>query len=1460
MSRRAKLALSLVVAAVLLAGAVLVTAISDRSRSLRAADGAGRSIPRTIAARVPSPSGRVAEAPRAASAPTGGEPAAPGAVAPATSSDSTASAEQSGDGGFLGSGRAPLELAGGPAEVRPLPVGDTVAQERARQTGISLTPSGDEPYWACPQGICEAIVDPAPIRVDGHWALPDGGRLLEGSGEKGGFDPQDLWSAYKIPTSSGEKQERYEATQTIALVDAGYDATAESDLEAYRQHYGLKPCTHTGGCFRQVNERGEEGNPPPPNAEWELETSLDLDMASAGCPHCHILLVEATQESLAALAEAANTAAELGATQISNSYGLPEAMLGECGTTACRQLNSDYDHPGVVVTASAGDGGYDNSLRGGTAPLFPAASPYVIAVGGTSLHKATTTRGWSEEVWEESSHSAGTGSGCSATQLKPAWQADKGCAHRTDNDVAAVAACETPISIYGTHFGGWEDVCGTSASAPLVAGIEAHASEAGGPPPTANAFYKNRSTLFNVTKGHNGTCSPEYLCSAESQEGGYDGPIGNGTPAAGPVETATSPPTARTEPASSVTGGQATLNGLLDPNGAETTYQFEYGTSTSYGTSIPASPSSAGSGAAAKAVSASVTGVAPGTTYHYRLVATNSSGTIAGEDQSFRTAKPTVTGVGPVMGSAGGGTQVTISGTNLTGATAVRFGQRGATSVQVQSEGSLTATAPPGAGIVDVTVTTPAGTSPTGTADRFLYYAFGPTFTLPATQLTFTGASGNPHFGEGLAMSADGNTALVGGATDNSSHGAAWVFTHSGSSWAQQGEKLTGPGATESADFGESLALSSNGNTALIGAPGNSHAVGAAWVFTRSGGVWTEQAKLTGSGESGAGDFGFAVSLSADGNTALIGGVADGEAKGAAWVFTRSGSTWTQQGSKLTGGSEGGAGDFGFSVSLSGEGNTALIGGPADTTSGVRETGAAWVFTRSGSTWTPQGGKLTPVGAVGPSQFGFAVQLSSEASTAIVTGDRDAEFMGAAWVFTRTGSTWTQQGGKLTTIEHASGSSFGYSAGLSSEGNTALLGSGTGVWLFRRVGSSWTQRGPALIGSGELGTTAAISGEGTTALVGARSASPNGAAYILATPLPAVTKIEPATGSPSGGTTVTVKGARLSGASAVRFGSTPARHFEVLSEGEIKAVSPSATGTVNVTVETAAGATGNGSSDLFSYEAGYWMQNVLAASPQGTVPSGLAVNSQGDVWVSEWWANQVVELSPGGALIRQLAVEAPCSGSLLRPYGLALDGEGNLWVADSENGRLLKFSAEGKCEDQLGSKGSGNGQLAYPTGVTVGPNGDIWVADMYNQRVQELTPSGEFVTQLGSPGTFGSSPGELLLPEGVAVAANGDVWVSEPFNGRVQEFSGGGAFLGSIAAVAPEGEAVAANSSSDVWVADGSDTVREYGPGREPLAQLGSPGLEQGELEGVDGVALGLGGSVWVAERSQRLIEEWLPG
>ncbi|MGI8677766.1 MAG: S53 family peptidase [Jatrophihabitans sp.] len=324
-----------------------------------------------------------------------------------------------------------------------------------------------------------------------------------------GYGPSDLRSAYAL-TATGS------ATRTVAIVDAQDDPNAESDLATYRAQYGLPACTTANGCFRKVNQTRAASPLPAPDTGWAGEISLDLDMVSAICPNCHVLLVEATSASMANLGTSVNTAVRLGAKYVSNSYGGPES------SSVTRYDSAYFNHAGVAITASSGDSDYD----GGS---YPATSKYVTAVGGTSLRRSSSPRGWSETVWNTASYSEGTGSGCSRYITKPAFQSgvNTGCSKRAEADVSAVADPATGVAVYQTYGGsGWAVYGGTSAAAPIIAGVYALA---GTPSATAypNAFpYAHAGSLNDVTSGKNGTCGAP-LCTAGP---GWDGPTGLGTP------------------------------------------------------------------------------------------------------------------------------------------------------------------------------------------------------------------------------------------------------------------------------------------------------------------------------------------------------------------------------------------------------------------------------------------------------------------------------------------------------------------------------------------------------------------------------------------------------------------------------------------------------------------------------------------------------------------------------------------------------------------------------------------------------------------------------------------------------------------------------------------------------------------------------------------------------------------
>jgi hypothetical protein len=394
----------------------------------------------------------------------------------------------------------------------------------------------------------------------------------------------------------------------------------------------------------------------------------------------------------------------------------------------------------------------------------------------------------------------------------------------------------------------------------------------------------------------------------------------------------------------------------------------------------------------------------------------------------------------------------------------------------------------------DTVLVPPDGDDPHSTA--YLYTRAGAQWSEQTPTLMPADESNrdNPGFGRSVALSADGNTALVG------EYGAAWIFVRSGEQWTQQGPALRPPGT--GGYFGSSVALSGDGNTAIVGDPGEKGPEGTAYVFTRSGEAWTQQgpaltpndASPPSSQSRGVGEgFGYAVAISADASTALVGDPSEADGTGAAWAFTRGGATWTQQGPKLTGAGELGDAGFGFSVALSADGDTALMGAPDDddqatTSENLRPgtSGAVWVFTRPIGAWSQDGAKL--VIKHSENDLGVAVALSANGQSALLGA------LGRAWPFAATSSGWSPQGPALS-----AGTPFGESLSLSADGNTALIGGipandcgkymddpcGTSgsAWTYTHSSGAWTRQ-DKLTGRRQLGSSVAISADGTTALIG----------------------------------------------------------------------------------------------------------------------------------------------------------------------------------------------------------------------------------------------------------------------------------------------------------------------------------------------------------------------------------------
>ena len=392
-----------------------------------------------------------------------------------------------------------------------------------------------------------------------------------------------------------------------------------------------------------------------------------------------------------------------------------------------------------------------------------------------------------------------------------------------------------------------------------------------------------------------------------------------------------------------------------------------------------------------------------------------------------------------------------------------------------------------------------------------------PTYVVPPVQKLLASDRANAdEFGVSVAMSSDGNTAIVGAdyvnTAPNGDNGAAYIFIRSGGTWVEQ-QKLTTSDRANTDLFGYAVDLSADGNTAVITAlveastPNVNN--GAAYVFTRSGGVWTEQQKLLASDRDSNEYFGRSASISSDGNTVLIGAANEDTTpnteNGAAYVFTRSGGVWTQQ-QKLTASDIAANEFFGNSVDLSADGNIAIIGANLAFT---QDFGAAYIFTRSGGVWTQQQ-KLTASDRSTQDYFAASVSISADGSTALIGASSEsttASFNGAAYVFINTGGTWTEQA-KLLASDRANVDNFGWSVALSADGNKALIGAkdeDTGfvnngaAYIFTRSGTTWTQQQKLVAfdanSSALFGYSVALSSNGDMAFIGARdeTTAPNSA-------------------------------------------------------------------------------------------------------------------------------------------------------------------------------------------------------------------------------------------------------------------------------------------------------------------------------------------------------------------------------
>jgi PKD-like domain/IPT/TIG domain len=539
-----------------------------------------------------------------------------------------------------------------------------------------------------------------------------------------------------------------------------------------------------------------------------------------------------------------------------------------------------------------------------------------------------------------------------------------------------------------------------------------------------------------------------------------------------------------------------------------------------------------------------------------------SEGTTSLSGFTFIPPSPSIISFAPNSGPVG--TLVTIRGSNLNKLIAINIGGVPAIPVSI-SDSNIVAFVMPGASTGIVSIITTSGTA----------IANG-TYSITISQLPNgqqgpklePGGKVNDYQGFSVALSADGNTAVVGAIGTNNGSGSVWVYTRKDGIWNTNGELLTANDATSGAYQGTSVAISADGKTIIYGGLTDNNSQGAAWIFIRNENNWTQQgSKLICTDKIGAANFGKSVSISADGKTAIVSGNKDNDGKGAAWIFIRDGNNWTQQGSKLF--ISANTFNFGSSVSLSADGNTALIGES-------NGTGGAWVFVRNNGIWLLQGDKLIGSGSTGASLQGASTSLSADGNTAIIGGPGDASSNGAAWIFTRNGNSWSQQGNKLVGTGNVGfiGAQQGSSVSISADGNTAIIGGfkdsmtssyypATGAsWIFNRIGNSWTQYGNKIVGNGadsdaEQGKSVAISANASTVIIGGwmndLNAGHSGASWIFTyIPPPIINSFTPTSARTQD--IVKIIGNNFREVTSVSFGGVAAKSFSIASDSSIVAV------------------------------------------------------------------------------------------------------------------------------------------------------------------------------------------------------------------------------------------------------------------------------------------------------------------
>ncbi|WDF78060.1 IPT/TIG domain-containing protein [Mucilaginibacter sp. KACC 22773] len=890
-------------------------------------------------------------------------------------------------------------------------------------------------------------------------------------------------------------------------------------------------------------------------------------------------------------------------------------------------------------------------------------------------------------------------------------------------------------------------------------------------------------------------------------------------------------------------------------------------------------------------------------------------------------AAPIITSFSPVSGRAG--TLVTISGSNLDSSTSVTVG--GVAAIPISNTGSkLVAMVMPGATTGPVAITTSGG-STTGPGTFKVNAAAYPKYPIGG-KLSGADAVNYAEFGDAVSLSADGSTAAIGGFNDNQI-GGVWIFVRNGATWVQQGNKIVPSDYTGNSYIGSGVALSADGNTMIMGGDRG------AWIYSRSNGIWTQQTnRLTGSDAVPNNDIffdniigrGYTVSISADGMNVLISSAADANHQGAAWGYSKTGTTWTQQGGKITpSGSTGTKVAFGYSISMSADGLTAVIGSPGDDNS----TGATYIFARTTGNWTQQGNKIIAADHVGPSSQGASVAVTANGNMIVVGGPGNANGTGATWVYTRAGNTWAQQAKLVSSgiiSAQSDGLHQGYCVATNADGTVLLQSSPSeneagAAWVYTRINASWTQVGklPGSGGISQIGlalsadgsnaltgdiadnnikgtvcafsnlsfpvpttgiasnittTTATISGTvddngGSTAVNMEYSTSANMTGSIAAalttgtTPIAAgsgnstftskLTGLLPgttyyyringtnATGANTGevlsfltltppvvssfapsasgvGTTIIITGVNLDNVTAVSIGGVAAASFARASSTTVYATVGAGATPGNVTVTN-----GYGTGSLAGFQ--------LATAPKISYPT----NPTYDI------TKKITPLPPtnaGGAVPSKeyLQVTTPAyqylngtTAAFYTPVSSTIDALGNIYVSDGSI--VKKLNLNNQVSIYANFVNNAVNFDMYPAGLAVSPTGNIFVADQVNNRIIKITPQvNPYAEPFAGSGSKGSVNGtgtaaSFNSPAGLVFDTKGNLYVAEQGNNLIRKITPAGlvsTFAGSGTAGAANGTGINASFNAPTALTmDGSGNIYVADKGNNMIRQITPAGL-----------------------------------